>query len=112
MDLGALAFPDEMIQSFCQRWNIIEFAVFGSVLGDDFGPHSDLDILITFSPQADWGLFDRVAMQLELENLLGRAVDLVSRRAIEQSQNWIRRDSILSSAQVVYPQQRDSHDAG
>jgi hypothetical protein len=94
--------PKDKIKDFCRRWQITEFALFGSVLRDDFRPDSDLDILVTFAPEADWSLLDHVRMEQELEALLGREIDLVSRRAIERSSNWIRRQAILGAAQPFY----------
>lgn len=94
--------PQNKIADFCQRWKINEFALFGSVLRNDFGPDSDLDVLITFAPEADWGLFDHVRMQEELNQLLNRKIDLLSRRAVEQSHNEHRRREILDTAQVIY----------
>ena len=94
--------PQAEISEFCRRWQVSELALFGSVLRDDFGPESDLDVLITFSPDADWGLLDHYQMEQELVTLLGRDVDLLTRRAVEQSRNWLRRREILSTAQVVY----------
>ena len=94
--------PDrEQLARFCQRWRISELAFFGSVLRDDFRPDSDVDVLVTFAPDARWGLLDFVAMQDELSAILGRQVDLVSRRAVENSGNWIRREAILGSAERV-----------
>ena len=90
------------ISEFCERWQIAELALFGSVLRSDFGPESDLDVLVTFSADANWGLLDHHRMKEELEMLLGREVDLLTRRAVEQSRNWLRRREILSTAQVVY----------
>lgn len=92
----------EDLSRFCGRWKIRELALFGSVLRDDFGPESDVDVLVTFEPSADWSLLDHVRIQKDLEALLDREVDLVSRRAIERSPNWIRRKAILDSAQTVY----------
>ncbi|MEO1295774.1 MAG: nucleotidyltransferase domain-containing protein [Cyanobacteria bacterium J06636_16] len=92
--------PD--LTEFCQRWQVAELAVFGSILREDFNETSDVDFLVTFIPKAPWGLFDHARMQQELEAQLNRKVDLVSRRAIERSQNWIRRQDILSTAQVIY----------
>lgn len=94
--------PREEIAAFCRRWQLAELAFFGSVLRADFRPDSDLDVLVTFAPGAQWGLLDQVRMQQELTTILGREVDLVSRRAIERSTNWIRRQEILSTAQVFY----------
>lgn len=90
------------IESFCLRWGVSELAFFGSVLRKDFKPESDVDVLISFAPKADLSLFDMVRMQEELEKILGRRVDLSSRRAIESSRNHLRKKEILNSAQVVY----------
>ena len=92
----------EKIAEFCQRWKITELSFFGSALRDDFRPDSDVDILVTFTPDAEWGLFDHVHMEDELSAMLGRKVDLVSRRAIERSANWIRRKAILGTAEPCY----------
>jgi len=92
----------EKIAAFCQRWQIAELAFFGSVLRNDFRPDSDVDVLVTFAPEAEWSLFDHMAMEEELSALLGRKVDLVSRRAIERSANWIRRQAILETAESYY----------
>jgi predicted nucleotidyltransferase len=76
--------------------------LFGSVLRDDFRPDSDVDVLVTFAPEAEWSLFDHVTMEEELSSILGHKVDLVSRRAIERSRNWIRRKAILEAAEPFY----------
>ena len=92
----------EKIVDFCQRWKITEFALFGSVLRDDFRPESDVDVLVTFVPEARYSLFDLVDAQEELKEIFGREVDLVERPAIEKSENYIRRKHILASAETVY----------
>ena len=94
--------PKDKIADFCRRWNIVEFSLFGSVLRSDFGPDSDIDVLVTFAPESAWTLLDHVEMQDELEELLGRKVDLVSRRGIERSRNLLRRNAILCSSEVFY----------
>jgi predicted nucleotidyltransferase len=95
-------FPRNQIADFCQRWHIIELALFGSVLRDDFRPDSDLDILVTFAPEANWSLLDHLRMEQELAGLLNRKIDLFTKRAVEQSHNWMRRREILNTAQVIY----------
>jgi len=90
------------LKQFCRRWAISELALFGSILREDFGPDSDIDILVTFAPEAEWGLLDHIQMETELAELLGRQVDLLSRRAVERSHNPFRRREILESAQVVF----------
>lgn len=94
--------PKDKIAEFCQRWKIIELSLFGSVLRDDFRPDSDVDVLVRFAPDAEWSLLDHVAMEEELSAILGRKVDVVSRSAIERSENYIRRKAILGTAQPYY----------
>jgi uncharacterized protein len=101
-DLILKKLPEEVLSRFCQHWKIRELALFGSVLRDDFRPDSDIDVLVTFDTDADWSLLDHVRMQKDLEALLGREVDLVSRRGIERSANWIRRQAILNTAETIY----------
>ncbi|MGB2822835.1 MAG: nucleotidyltransferase family protein [Phycisphaerae bacterium] len=92
----------ERIAAFCRKWKITELALFGSVLRDDFGPESDVDVLVTFAEDAEWSLFDIVEMQDELKEALGREVDLVEKGAVEQSDNYIRRRHILSNMEPFY----------
>jgi len=86
---------------FCRRWHITELALFGSVLRDDFDSESDVDVLVTFSPTASVTLFDLVAMRDELQDIIGREVHVVTRNAIERSRNALRRQEILSSAEIL-----------
>lgn len=90
------------IEAFCRKWRIIEFAFFGSVIREDFQPESDIDVLVTFAPDAHWSLFDYVEMQDELTELFRRRVDFISRRGIENSRNARRKREILESAEVIY----------
>ena len=92
----------QALAQLCQRWKVAELALFGSALRDDQRADSDVDLLVTFAPDADWSLLDHIRMQQELADLLGRPVDLVSRRAIERSHNPLRRHEILGSARTVY----------
>ncbi len=93
----------EKIVEFCQRWKITEFALFGSVLRDDFCPdRSDIDVLVSFAQDAHWTLLDWVDMEEEIKKIFERDVDLISRRGIERSRNYLRRKAILNSAQVIY----------
>lgn len=79
-----------------------ELALFGSVLRDDFGPDSDMDVLVRFKTERTPGLIGIAGMERELAELLARRVDLVTHAAVENSRNYIRRKAILESAQVVY----------
>ena len=94
--------PKDQIAAFCQKWKITELALFGSVLREDFRPDSDVDVLVTFSPDSDWGVDHLLDMKEELEALFGRAVDLVEKRLVEESRNYIRRKHILSHMEAVY----------
>ncbi|MHB9035845.1 MAG: nucleotidyltransferase family protein [Armatimonadota bacterium] len=90
------------IANFCEKWKIVEFALFGSVTRADFRSDSDVDVLVTFAEDAQWTLLDHVEMQDELSGVLARKVDLVSKKGIVRSANYIRREAILNSAEVVY----------
>ena len=94
--------PRKKLAEFCRRWKVTELAFFGSVLREDFRSTSDIDLLVSFSPRARISLFDLVRMQNELKEIFGREVDLVERRAIEKSENYIRRKNILSNTKVIY----------
>lgn len=102
MGKAHIVIPKEKIVEFCKKWKIREFAFFGSVLRDDFRPESDIDVLVTFAKDAEHSLFDMVHMEDELKTIFGRNVDLVSRRGIEASRNYMRRNAILSSTEVIY----------
>ena len=97
-----LGISDAQLSDFCQRWKITELSLFGSALRDDFGPDSDVDLLVRYGPAPNRSLIDHVAMERELAELLGRKVDLVSKRGVENSRNWIIRRHILNSAELVY----------
>lgn len=95
--------PRDEIASFCKRWQVTELSLFGSVLRDDFGPESDVDVLARFEEEARHTLFDLDQMEEELSRMLGRQVDLIERAAVEQSRNYIRRKAILQSTERIYP---------
>ncbi len=92
----------DKIAEFCRRWKITELALFGSVLRDDFRPDSDIDVLVTFAPDSTRRFYDLIDMKEELESMLGRKVDLVEKRLVENSENYIRRRHILSHAETIY----------
>ena len=98
----SIRLPMEQIETFCKKWNVREFSLFGSVLTDNFRPDSDIDVMVEFKPKARRSLFEMVSMNDELKTIFGRDVDLMTRQAIEQSRNYIRRKSILTSMEVVY----------
>ncbi|MGB3237247.1 MAG: nucleotidyltransferase family protein [Geitlerinemataceae cyanobacterium] len=100
--LANVTVPIEQIQAFCQRWHIVELALFGSVLRDDFRPDSDIDVLVTFDPNFQRGLTETLQMRDEIQNLFDRKVDFIVKAAIERSENWLRRKNILESARVIY----------
>lgn len=102
MNVKNIELPIEQIKAFCNRWRITEFALFGSVLRDDFRSDSDIDVLVTFAPDAQRGLTETLQMQGELQAIFGRKVDFIVRAAIERSDNWLRKKNILESAQTVY----------
>ena len=92
----------DKIARLCRRWRIQRLAVFGSAVRGELQPGSDIDLLATFRPEADWTMFDHFAMKEELSCLFGREVDPVSMQAVEESQNPIFRRAILDSARQIY----------
>jgi predicted nucleotidyltransferase len=95
----AISLEKEKIEDFCRRWKIAEFSLFGSVLREDFGSESDVDVLVSFSPDIPWSLFDWIDMIDELKEIFGREVDLVEKSGLR---NPFRRREILQNRQVVY----------
>lgn len=102
-----LGMTSEKPAEFCQQWRIQEFALFGSILGDNFNADSDIDILISFQDDAQASLLDLISIQQELEGLSGREIDLMTKRAIKSSPNWMRRREILDTAKVIYESRRN-----
>lgn len=103
---------EERLRKFCQKWKICELSLFGSALRKDFSPESDIDVLVGFCENAHWSLFDHLRMEQELKELFQREVDLISRRAVEQSTNWIRRNEILKNSHVLFSMQKATHVSG
>jgi uncharacterized protein len=97
-----LAITSEQLAEFCQRWQVAELALFGSILRDDFDADSDIDMLITFALGSRISLVDLVNMEYELGEYCHRKVDLLTKRSVIESPNWIRRTSILNSCKVIY----------
>src|SRR5687768_17603605 len=97
-----IAISSEDLKAVCDRWKIQRLWLFGSALREDFHADSDIDLLVEFQRDADWSLLDHVGIEEELSGLFGRSVDLVTRRAVEQSKNNIRREAILGSAELFY----------
>lgn len=91
--------PEDRIADFCRKWQVAEFSLFGSILRDDFGPDSDVDVLVTFAPGRDTTLEEWLDMRDELAAIFGREVDLVEQRLLR---NPFRRHHILTNRRVVY----------
>ncbi|MGD1866455.1 MAG: nucleotidyltransferase family protein [Phormidesmis sp.] len=115
MKLKNIDAPMPEIERFCQKWNLTEFALFGSVLRDDFRPKdSDVDVMVQFHADAMAAFkgFDYFSaleqMEEELKALFNRDVDVIVRSSIEKSRNYLRRREILSSAKVIYESSRSS----
>lgn len=97
--VAQIEIPVQRIEGFCCRWRIAELSLFGSVLRDDFGPDSDVDVLVAFAPDVHYSLFDIVQMRDELTDLLEREVDFVQEKGLK---NPFRRREILRTREVIY----------
>jgi predicted nucleotidyltransferase len=102
MTITEIDLPMAAIAEFCDRWQVTEFALFGSVLRDDFRPDSDIDVMVQFHPDAHPTFSTLDQMEAELKTIFDRDIDLITRQGIEASRNYLRRHEILSSAQVIY----------
>jgi uncharacterized protein len=89
----------ETLAGLCRRWRIQELSVFGSVARGSSRVDSDVDLLVTFDPDAPWSTLDLVDLRQELASVFGRNVDLVEERAIR---NPYRKPSILRDKSVLY----------
>ena len=90
------------LRDLAQRWQVAELALFGSVLREDFGAESDVDVMVNFAHPDNYSLSVLIDMKGELEALLQRPVDLVVKSVVEQDENPYRRREILNSARIVY----------
>ncbi len=99
---GHIDIQPDKLTAYCKRWQVLELALFGSVVRGDFGPESDVDVLVRFDPKAQHTLFDLSRMQDELTTLLGRQAHIVERDAVERSPNYLRRKAVLQSAETIY----------
>jgi uncharacterized protein len=100
--LAKLGVRPEHLAAFARSHGISRLELFGSVLGDGFSPTSDVDVLVTYTPELAPSLIGAADHEIELSAMLRRPVDLVTRASIETSENRARRESILGSARTVY----------
>jgi predicted nucleotidyltransferase len=91
------------------RKKIIQLALFGSVLRDDFNNESDIDLLITFAEDAKINFFDLDNIEYQFSLLFNRPVDVVTKRAIMNSHNPIRKQNILNNFKIIYEQKSGSN---
>ena len=83
----------------CEKYSVKELSIFGSSIRDDFAPKSDIDILVSFDPNAEITLFDIMELEKELARLLKRKVDIVEKESLK---NPIRKNRILSTREIIY----------
>ncbi len=100
-----LGIHPQKLADFCHKYQIIELCLFGSILRDDFTPDSDIDIIVTFSPNSTMSLLQFIDLEYQFKDLLKRDIDLVEKSVIEKDFNWIRRQEILNNYQVIYESQ-------
>ena len=99
MNYHGIDISENKLTELCRKWKVTELSLFGSILRDDFGPDSDIDVLVVFQPEAPWSLWDLMDMKEQLEALFGRPVDMVEKEALRNP--W-RKRRILSTYKVVY----------
>ena len=98
MGEARISMPKERIAEFCKRNRVRRLSLFGSVLREDFGPDSDVDILVEFEPGTQMGLIRLSGLEIELGKIVGRKVDLNTPGFLSK----YYRDQILTEADVQY----------
>jgi predicted nucleotidyltransferase len=102
MRINSVEIPDDQLIHFCQRWEVSQLAIFGTAFREKHTQSSDLDLLVLFKPDIQWGLYDLVTMENELKIIFGKEIDLIEKNAVKNSQNYIRRKGILDGARVAF----------
>ncbi|MDX2273050.1 MAG: nucleotidyltransferase domain-containing protein [Cyanobacteriota bacterium] len=102
MTITTIELPTDKIAEFCHKWQVTEFALFGSILRNDFRPESNIDVMVQFRPEAHPTFHALDQIEAELPTIFCREVNLLTRQGIETSRNYLHRHEILSSAQVIY----------
>ena len=102
MVLRNIVYSQNELEKFCQRWQVIRREIFGSAIRDDFNEKSDIDLLVEYHPDFHRTLADMEEMQIEIEEIFQRPVDLITKKSIERSLNPYKRKNILSQAVVLY----------
>jgi len=98
MKKSPIDLPQHEIEKFCRKHHIRRLALFGSALREDFGPDSDIDLLVEFAPNHIPGFIRLAGMEIELSELLGRKVDM---RTPEDLSRYFRKE-VVDSAEVQY----------
>ena len=98
VSLGLIELDEGKLAQICQRYGVRELSVFGSAAQGTMRPDSDVDLLVEFLPDAEPGLLDHAGLMLDLSELLGRKVDLVSKKGLKP----LIRDSVIRDARLLY----------
>jgi predicted nucleotidyltransferase len=98
LHLGDVEVDHASLAGLCRRHRVRELSLFGSAARGEMRPDSDIDLLVEFLPNTDVGLIGHARLMLDLEQLLGRKIDLVSRRELKPR----IRSSVLADARLVY----------
>ncbi len=96
--MNQLEIPVESLRALCRRYRVAELSLFGSARRTDFGPESDVDLLVEFEPDAEPTFLTLARLQRELEEALHRKVDLVPKGGLKP----LIREEVLASAEVLY----------
>ncbi len=98
LQLGDARVDETKLADLCRRYRVRELSVFGSAARGEMRPDSDVDLLVEYEPYAKVDLVDHAGLMLDLEQLLGRRVDLVSKKGLKP----LIRASVLAEARLLY----------
>ena len=98
IQVGPIELDERRLAQICRRYGVRELSLFGSAARGEARPNSDIDLLVEFLPEAEPGLLDHAGLMLDLEALLGRKVDLVSKNGLKP----LIRDSVIQDSRRLY----------
>lgn len=98
IQFGPVQVSDESLAELCRRYRVRELSLFGSMARGDNRPDSDIDILVEFQPNSGIGLMEYAGLMFDLSDLMGRKVDLVSKKGLKP----LIRDEVLQEARLLY----------
>ena len=102
MERHGIQLDSPEVLAFCRTWKISRLEVFGSILREDFRPDSDVDFVVDFEDDAEWDLAELEQIRQGLSEIVHRDADVLTRRTLARTDNWLLRRNVLAQLETVY----------